>query len=80
MSFQGITTSIAKEPYSFVIFQRGGGGGRTPCPPLDPRKSGESSSNGNSNTTVKMIVGKYIQNVLRVAFVLYEEVNAILIV
>ena len=25
-------TSIAKEPYIFVIFQ-GGGGVRTPCPP-----------------------------------------------
>ena len=42
--FQGIRTSIAKEPYSFVIFQGGGGGGggRVGCPDilfpsLDPR-------------------------------------------
>ena len=34
MIFKGIRTSIAKEPYIFVIFQ--GGGVRTPCPPLDP--------------------------------------------
>ena len=33
--FQWIRTSIAKKPY---IFQ-GGGGVRTPCPPLDPRMS-----------------------------------------
>ena len=31
--FQGIPTSIAKEPYIFVIFQ---GGPRPPVPPLDP--------------------------------------------
>ena len=30
MIFQGIRTSIAKEPYSFVIFQGGGGGGSGP--------------------------------------------------
>ena len=30
-------TSIAKEPYIFVIFQGGGGGGSgPPVPPLDP--------------------------------------------
>ena len=34
MIFQGIRTSIAKKPYIFVIFQRGG---RTTCPPLDLR-------------------------------------------
>ena len=34
MIFQGIWTSIAKKPYSFVIFQGGGGGGPTPCPPF----------------------------------------------
>ena len=35
MIFQRIWTSIAKTiPYIFVIFQ--GGGGPTPCPPLDP--------------------------------------------
>ena len=34
--FQGIQTSIAKKPYIFVIFQGVGGGGvRTPVPPLD---------------------------------------------
>ena len=35
MIFQGIRTSIANEPYIFVIFQGGGGGGGgvwTPCP------------------------------------------------
>ena len=32
MVLQGIRTSIAKEPYSFVIFQWGGV--RTPCPLL----------------------------------------------
>ena len=31
--FQGIRTSIAKEPYSFVIFQGWGSG--LPVPPLD---------------------------------------------
>ena len=39
MNFHGIRTSIAKEPYRFVIFQ-GGGGVRTPCSTpstLDPR-------------------------------------------
>ena len=30
--FQGIRTSIAKEPYIFVNFSRGGGGVWTPCP------------------------------------------------
>ena len=30
--FQGISTSIAKEPYIFVIFQ----GGPDPLPPPDP--------------------------------------------
>ena len=36
--FKVIRTSIAKKPYSFVIF-RGGGGGPDPCSltPLDPR-------------------------------------------
>ena len=34
--FQGIRSSIANKPYIFVIFQRGGGGVRTPFPPLDP--------------------------------------------
>ena len=29
-------TSIAKEPYIFVIFQGGGGGFGPPVPPLDP--------------------------------------------
>ena len=34
--FQGVRTSIAKEPYIFVIFQLGGGGGSgPPVPPLD---------------------------------------------
>ena len=37
---QGIGTNIAKRPYIFVILQcvcvGGGGGFRTPCPPLDP--------------------------------------------
>ena len=32
--FQGIRTSIPKKPYIFVIFQGGGGGVRTPVPPL----------------------------------------------
>ena len=32
MIFQGIRTSIAKKPYSFVICQ-GGGGAVTPCTP-----------------------------------------------
>ena len=32
--FQGIWTRIAKKPYIFVIFQRGGGGVRTPGPPM----------------------------------------------
>ena len=32
--FQGIGTSFAKKPYIFVIFQGGGGGVWTPCPPL----------------------------------------------
>ena len=32
--FKAIQTSIAKEPYIFVIFQGvGGGGSPTPCPP-----------------------------------------------
>ena len=31
--FKGIRTSIAKEPYIFVIFQ---GGGRGPDPPVPP--------------------------------------------
>ena len=30
---QGIRYSFAKEPYNFVIFQGGGGGVWTPCPP-----------------------------------------------
>ena len=34
--FQGIPTSIAKEPYCFVIFQGGGGPVPLPPPPLDP--------------------------------------------
>ena len=34
--FQGIPTSIAKEPYIFDIFQGGGGGSGSPVPPLDP--------------------------------------------
>ena len=34
--FKGIPTSIAKEPYIYVIFQGGGGGGGPPVPPLDP--------------------------------------------
>ena len=33
--FQGIRTSIAKKPLNFCDFS-GGGGVRTPCPPLDP--------------------------------------------
>ena len=33
---QGIRTNIAKRPYIFVIFQRGGGGSGPPVPPLDP--------------------------------------------
>ena len=36
MIFQGTQTSIAKNLYIFVIFQGGGGGVGTPCPPLDP--------------------------------------------
>ena len=36
MVLQGIRTNIAKKPYIFVIFQRGGGSG-PPVPPLDPR-------------------------------------------
>ena len=37
VAFQGIRTSITKEPYSLVIFL-GGGGSRPPAnPPLDPR-------------------------------------------
>ena len=44
MIFQGIRTSIAKEPYSFVIFQAeggggGGGGALDPSPRQDPRMS-----------------------------------------
>ena len=35
---QGIRTSIAKKPYSFVIFQGGGPDPLSP-PPLDPRMS-----------------------------------------
>ena len=34
--FQGIRTNIARKPYIYVIFQGGGGGVRTPVPPLDP--------------------------------------------
>ena len=37
MIFQGIWTSIDKEPYSFVIFQGGGGGPDPLSLPLDPR-------------------------------------------
>ena len=32
--FQGIRTCVAGKPYIFVIFQGGGRGVRTPCPPL----------------------------------------------
>ena len=34
--FQGIRTSIAKDPYTLVIF-RGGDGSGPPVPPLDPQ-------------------------------------------
>ena len=37
MIFQRIWTSSAKKPYTFVIFQRGGGVAGHPAPLLDPR-------------------------------------------
>ena len=52
VNFQGIWTSITKEPYSFVIFQWGGGGS---VPPLDPRM-------GYNQTSHMFYFGLYKEN------------------
>ena len=39
MIFHWIRASIAKEPYSFVVFQGGGVADPSPPSPLDPRMS-----------------------------------------
>ena len=49
--FQGISTSIAKEPYIFVIFQGRGGGGPL-APPLDPHMYVFAKSSLNTRTDV----------------------------
>ena len=50
---QGIRTNIAKKPYIFVIFQRGGGG-PDPCPP-----------SGSANAISIYLSGRYPLNPLK---------------
>ena len=69
--FQGILTSIAQEPYIFVIFQ-GGGSGPVPPPPLDPHMTSSTNSNWSMHPAhggTKIPYGKVAQGTTKLIII-----------